>query len=362
MFDYHGRVAVITGGSSGLGVLCANALAARGCDVVLAARRFEILDKNAQALREQYGVKAIPVRCDVTKEDQVIAARELVEKEFGRCDILINCAGEGHNDWAIDLALEKWQATIDVCVTGLFLMCREFGKLMREHNYGRIVNVASMLGMIALDSSFGRGISEYSASKGAVINFTRQLANEWAQYGITVNTLSPGFFASEQSPVGQGWFADFINTWCPMKRNGSDHELDAAIIFMTCEENSYMTGNNVVIDGGWTCTLASFSPIATIFKTDPAVETSTAGSVFISLQAPLYSLNVQFLCAKTQKEIEVAPVTPNRLRGILANLNLNQILFDSTLHLHTYVLLSMSQQRWPCMSQLTPCFPAGNDV
>jgi len=243
MFDYHGRVAVITGGSSGLGVLCANALAARGCDVVLAARRFEILDKNAQALREQYGVKAIPVRCDVTKEDQVIAARELVEKEFGRCDILINCAGEGHNDWAIDLALEKWQATIDVCVTGLFLMCREFGKLMREHNYGRIVNVASMLGMIALDSSFGRGISEYSASKGAVINFTRQLANEWAQYGITVNTLSPGFFASEQSPVGQGWFADFINTWCPMKRNGSDHELDAAIIFMTCEENSYMTGN-----------------------------------------------------------------------------------------------------------------------
>ena len=129
MFDYHGRVAVIAGGSSGLGVLCANALAARGCDVVLAARRFEILDKNAQALREQYGVKAIPVRCDVTKEDQVIAARELVEKEFGRCDILINCAGEGHNDWAIDLALEKWQATIDVCVTGLFLMCREFGKL-----------------------------------------------------------------------------------------------------------------------------------------------------------------------------------------------------------------------------------------
>lgn len=161
MFDYHGRVAVITGGSSGLGVLCANALAARGCDIVLAARRFEILEENAQALREQYGVKAIPVRCDVTKEDQVIAARELVEKEFGRCDILINCAGEGHNDWAIDLALEKWQATIDVCVTGLFLMCREFGKLMREHNYGRIVNVASMLGMIALDSSFGRGISEY---------------------------------------------------------------------------------------------------------------------------------------------------------------------------------------------------------
>ena len=134
MFDYHGRVAVITGGSSGLGVLCANALAQRGCDVVLMARRFHILEENAKNITDKYGVKAIPVRCDVTKEEMVIAAREVVEKEFGRCDILINCAGEGHNDWAIDLALEKWQATIDVCVTGLFLMCREFGKLMRAKN------------------------------------------------------------------------------------------------------------------------------------------------------------------------------------------------------------------------------------
>lgn len=254
MFDYHGRVAVITGASSGLGVLCANALAARGCDIVLAARRFHLLEKNAQEIIEKHGVRAIPVRCDVTKEDEVIAAREAVEKEFGRCDILINCAGEGHNGDAMELPLEKWQATMDVCLTGVFLMCREFGNLMRKNNYGRIINVASMLGMIALDHSFGKGICEYSATKGGVINLTRQLANEWAKYGITVNTLSPGFFASEQSPVGQEWFYDFINSWCPMKRSGTEHELDAAIIFMTCEENSYMTGNNVVIDGGWTCT------------------------------------------------------------------------------------------------------------
>lgn len=254
MFDYHGRVAVITGGSSGLGVLCANALAERGCDVVLLARRKHLLDKYAAEITEKYGVKALPVQCDVTKEDQCIAAREAVEAEFGRCDILINCAGEGHNGDAMELSLEKWQATVDVCLTGLFLMCREFGNLMKKNNYGRIVNVASMLGLVALDHSFGRGISEYSATKGGVINFSRQIANEWAKYGITVNTLCPGFFASEQSPVGQGWFADFINDWCPMKRNGNNHELDAAVIFMTCEENSYMTGQNVVIDGGWTCT------------------------------------------------------------------------------------------------------------
>ena len=254
MFDFHGRVAVITGGSSGLGVLCAHALAERGADVVLVARRMHLLEANAKEISEKYGVRAMPFRCDVTVQDMVVACREAVDKEFGRCDILINCAGAGHNDWAIELPDEKWQATVDVCLTGLFRCCREFAKLMRKNNYGRIVNVASMLGSVALDSTFGRGICEYSATKGGVINLTRQLANEWAQYGITVNTLSPGFFASEQSPVGQGWFADFIRTWCPMKRNGTNHELDAAIIFMTCQENSYMTGNNVVIDGGWTCT------------------------------------------------------------------------------------------------------------
>lgn len=184
----------------------------------------------------------------------VIACRDAVEKEFGRCDILVNCAGEGHNDWAIDLTDEKWQATVDVCLTGTFRVAREFAKLMRKNHYGRVINIASMLGSVALDSTFGRGICEYSATKGGVINLTRQLANEWAQYGITVNTLSPGFFASEQSPVGQGWFNDFVNTWCPMKRPGHSGELDGALVFMASEEASYMTGQNIIIDGGWTCT------------------------------------------------------------------------------------------------------------
>lgn len=254
MFDYHGKVAVITGGSSGLGVLFANALAERGCDVVLIARRLHLLEANAAELTEKYGVRALPVQCDVTKPEMVLAARDKVKEEFGRCDILINCAGAGHNDWAMTLSDEKWQATVDVCLTGLFRCCREFANLMKENGYGRVVNIASMLGMIALDSSFGRGICEYSATKGGVINLTRQLANEWAQYGITVNALCPGFFASEQSPVGQGWFADFVRTWCPMKRPGRNNELDAAIVFMASEEASYMTGQSIVIDGGWTCT------------------------------------------------------------------------------------------------------------
>lgn len=254
MFDFHGRVAVVTGGSSGIGVHFARALAARGCDIVLAARRMHLLEENAEAIREEFGVRVLPFQCDVTKEAMVIACREAVEKEFGRCDILVNCAGEGHNDWALELTDEKWQATIDVCLSGVFRCSREFAKLMKKNQYGRIINVSSMLGSVALDNSYGRGICEYSASKGGVINLTRQLANEWAQYGITVNTLSPGFFASEQSPVGQGWFNDFISTWCPMKRPGKNNELDAAIIFMASEECSYMTGQNIVIDGGWTCT------------------------------------------------------------------------------------------------------------
>lgn len=254
MFDFNGKVAVVTGGSSGIGVMFANALAARGCDIVLIARRMNLLEKNAADITAKHGVRVLPIQCDVTKGDMVIASRDAVEKEFGRCDILVNCAGEGHNDWAIDLTDEKWQATVDVCLTGTFRVAREFAKLMRKNNYGRVINVASMLGSVALDSTFGRGICEYSATKGGVINLTRQLANEWAQYGITVNSLSPGFFASEQSPVGQGWFNDFVNTWCPMKRPGHSGELDGALVFMASEEASYMTGQNIIIDGGWTCT------------------------------------------------------------------------------------------------------------
>jgi gluconate 5-dehydrogenase len=194
----------------------------------------------------------MPYKCDVTDSAQVAACAQAVEKEFGKVDILVNCAGAGHNDWALSLTDEKWLATMDACLNSTFYCDREFANVMKNQNYGRIINIASMLGSIALDKSFGRGICEYSASKGAVINLTRQLANEWAQYGITVNTLSPGFFASEQSPVGQGWFNDFINVWCPMKRPGKNSELDAAIVFMASEEASYMTGQNIVIDGGWT--------------------------------------------------------------------------------------------------------------
>ncbi len=254
MFDFHGRVALISGGSSGIGLLFAHALAERGAELVLIARRKAKLEAAAAEVAEKHGVRVLPVVCDVTDPAMVDACRETVEREFGRCDILVNCAGAGHNDWALELSDEKWTATMDVCLTGLFRMCREFAKLMKANNYGRIINISSMLGSVALDSTFGRGICEYSAAKGGVINLTRQLANEWAQYGITVNTLSPGFFASEQSPVGQGWFNDFLHTWCPMKRAGRNSELDAAIIFMASEENSYMTGSNIVIDGGWTCT------------------------------------------------------------------------------------------------------------
>ena len=254
MFEFKGKVALVTGGSSGIGVLFSHALAARGCDIVLLARRKEKLEENAENIRNQYGVKCLPLSCDVTDSARVRECKDAVWEEFHRCDILINCAGVGHNDWALELTDEKWLATMDVCLNGVFYCAREFASLMKENYYGRVINISSMLGGIALDRTFGRGICEYSAAKGGVINLTRQLANEWAPYGITVNCLSPGFFASEQSPVGQEWFDDFIHTWCPMKRPGKNHELDAAIVFMASEEASYMTGQNLIIDGGWSCT------------------------------------------------------------------------------------------------------------
>lgn len=127
------------------------------------------------------------------------------------------------------------------------------GAMVTDIHVGDIVAVPAVT-PIWRGRQIAEGLHEHTGGFLGGRYLSSKLDGTFGEYGITVNTLSPGFFASEQSPVGQGWFADFINTWCPMKRNGSDHELDAAIIFMTCEENSYMTGNNVVIDGGWTCT------------------------------------------------------------------------------------------------------------
>lgn len=250
MFDLTGRVAVVTGASAGIGVQMAAALARQGADIALVARRLEKLERVAESLRGQFGVRVLPIVADMTSTEEVNSAAEQVMDEFGRVDILVNNAGGSKSAPLEDMTDEEWDYGIHLSLNATFKATRAFGKHMLEVGYGRIINVASVLG---LGGSPGFPVSSYSAAKGAVISFTRSTAAEWAQTGITANCLAPGFFASESNTEEMlKEMEDFIIPRTPMGRIGEAGELDSAVVFLAADESSYVTGTTLTIDGGWT--------------------------------------------------------------------------------------------------------------
>jgi len=251
MFDLKGRVAVITGASSGLGKQMAEAFANQGANLAILARRVERLEELKQKL-EVKGVKVLPIKCDVTSTEDINNAASLVEKEFGRVDILVNCAGSSKDKGALEMNDEEWDFTIATDMTSVFKMTRAFGNIMKKNHYGRIINIASMYGMV--------GNTEiptiaYHSSKGGVVNYTRAAAAELAKEGITVNCICPGYFYTELTTqvLDTEMFQEFANTHVPMKRYGKEGELNAAAIFLASDEASYVTGVILPVDGGYTC-------------------------------------------------------------------------------------------------------------
>lgn len=249
MFDLHGRVAAVTGASAGLGRQCALALARQGADLAILARREEKLNEVAGEIRA-LGVKCLTVSCDVTKTEMVKAAVEKVIAEYGKVDILVNNAGGGHPAALVEHTDESWISTVDLDLFGTMRCMREFGKEMLKAGYGRVINIASILGRGGLVEL---PVSEYAAAKGAVINFTRHMAAEWARTGITVNCVCPGFFPSEaNNPDAMKAMNDFIVAHTPLGRPGVEGELDSSIVYLAADESTYVTGNIVTCDGGWT--------------------------------------------------------------------------------------------------------------
>ena len=251
MFDLKGRVAVITGASSGLGKQMAKGFAEQGADLVILARRIEKLEELRDEL-EKKGVNVLPIKCDVTSTDDINNAAKMAEKTFGKVDILVNCAGSSKDKGVLDMNDEEWDFTIATDETSVFKMTRAFGNVMKKHKYGRIINIASMYGIV--------GNTEiptiaYHSSKGAVVNFTRAAAAELAPYNITVNAICPGYFYTELTTevLDTDMFKAFADSHVPMKRYGKEGELNAGAIFLASDEASYVTGVILPIDGGYTC-------------------------------------------------------------------------------------------------------------
>lgn len=251
MFNLKGRVAVITGASSGLGKQMAYAFAKQGADLVILARRIERLEELKIEL-EKENVKVLPIKCDVTSTLDINNAVNEAEKTFGKIDILVNCAGSSKDKGVLEMEDDEWDFTINTDLTSVFKMTRAFANIMKKNNYGRIINIASMYGMVGNNEI---PTIAYHSSKGGVVNFTRAAAAELAKYNITVNSICPGYFYTELTTqvLDTDKFQDFAKTHVPMKRYGKEGELNAGAIFLASDEASYVTGVILPIDGGYTC-------------------------------------------------------------------------------------------------------------
>jgi len=245
-FSLSGKVAIVTGASSGLGVHFTHVMAEAGAHVALAARRADRLEQTAKDVRAA-GRRALVVGTDISREQDCQALVDATMAEFGRLDVLVNNAGVATAVPATRETPEQFRQVIDVNLHGTFWMAQAAARSMAPG--GSIVNISSVLGL----TTAGLPQAAYSASKSAVFGLTRDLAQQWCtRKGIRVNALSPGFFASEMTDQYPPGYIDQQLARVPMGRKGEGEELAAALLFLASDASSYITGQNIVVDGGLT--------------------------------------------------------------------------------------------------------------
>lgn len=249
LFDLTGKTAIVTGGSRGIGVEMAEALAEAGASLMLCARREEWLNETVEEFRTNNYNVAGKV-CDVSKAEDVQAVVDETVKTFGKVDILINNAGISWGAMPEDMPLAQWQKVLDVNLTGCFLMAQAAGKEMLKQHSGSIINIASIAGLTS--SANGPFYAGYVASKAGLIGLTRELAASWGRKGIRVNAIAPGFFHSRLADAVIDIYERSIQENNVLPRVGNEGELKGITVFLASEASSYITGQTFAVDGGMT--------------------------------------------------------------------------------------------------------------
>lgn len=246
-FRLDGQVAIVTGASSGLGARFARVLDAAGARVVLAARRKDRLDALAAELTD-----ALPVECDLATPDGPDALIEAALTSCSRIDVLVNNAGSNHIEPATETPLDAFRAEVDLNLIAPYALAVGAARAMQDADGGSIINIASVWGMVGIGQIPDAG---YAATKGGLVNMTRELAAQWARAGVRVNTLAPGWFRSEMTEgtmFGDEGSERWLRQRTPMGRGGDEHELDGALLFLASSASSFVTGAVLPVDGGWT--------------------------------------------------------------------------------------------------------------
>jgi len=248
LFDLSGKVALVTGTSRGLGQYFGRALAKAGADLVITSRDKSRLMPFKEEI-EGLGRKALPVKLDVLSQSDIGAMVRAAIDEYGRIDILVNNAGLNIRRPAAEFGWEDWDTVLNTNLKGAFFVAQAVGKEMIQRNYGRIINIGSCTCVFGME-----GIGPYCASRGGVLQMSRSLAAEWGRHGITVNILAPGWFKTAQNKAlydNKPW-VEYITDRIPLGRPGKPNDLDGTVIFLASDASAYVTGQILLVDGGFT--------------------------------------------------------------------------------------------------------------